>query len=116
MAASTSIIPLVASGDFGDVLVVLLVLAVAVASIYFSFVRPRQIFDNWVRENGLTIIEARRCIFSYGAFSFFTTGKGQTIYRFSARRADGQVVAGWARVGGFFLGAMSNRVEVRWEE
>ena len=45
-----------------------------------------------------------------------TTSAFQRVSRITATGPDGQSREGWARLGGYFLGQMSPKVDVVWED
>jgi len=47
---------------------------------------------------------------------FWTTSKGQTVYRVTVEDKPGGLRTGWVRCGGWWLGLMSNHVEACWDE
>ena len=47
---------------------------------------------------------------------FWTTSKTQVVYRIVVSDAAGQQRSGYARVGGFMTGLLSEKVDVRWDD
>jgi hypothetical protein len=80
-----------------------------------NIVRPRQILNRWAQGNDYQIPSSHYCWFRRGPF-FWTTSKGQCIYRVTVRTLDGLEKQGWVRCGGWFLGVLSDHAEVRWDE
>lgn len=81
----------------------------------WTFGRSRAMLERWATEQGLALVEARFCAFRRGPF-FWTTSKGQTVYRVTIRTAAGAERSGWARCGSFWRGLWSEAVEVRWDD
>ena len=67
----------------------------------------------WAAANGFTLLEADRRMLLRGPF-FFTSSNSQTVFRIRVRDAAGGIHSGWLRYGGWWLGALSGRIEVRW--
>jgi hypothetical protein len=70
--------------------------------------------ERWAQENDLQLLETQYKWFRYGPF--FWHNRMQTIYRFAVQDATGQVHSGWARVGNWWFGVFTYRVEVRWDD
>jgi len=93
----------------------LVIAALVVASLAWHFSRSRSVLEQWADENGFEIINSEYRNFSRGPF-FWTTSKGQTVYFVTIRDSGGHVRSGWVRCGGWFLGLMTDKAEVRWED
>lgn len=91
------------------------VIFVAVLSWLWHFNRSRTLLDRWAEENGYEILSSERRIFSRGPF-FWTTGKGQVVYYVAVRDSAGNPHSGWVRCGGYFLGLLSDNVDVHWDD
>ncbi len=83
--------------------------------IAWHFSRSRSLLEQWAAANGYRIISAQYRNLVRGPF-FWTTSKGQTVYRVTVEDADGRQRDGWVRCGGWFLGLLSDRVQVRWDD
>lgn len=95
--------------------VVVILVIVAFASLALRFSRSQSVLDQWADENGFEILHSEYRNFFRGPF-FLTTSKGQTVYYVRIRDRQGVERAGWVRCGGWFLGLMSDKAEVRWED
>src|SRR5262245_14678068 len=87
----------------------------AVLGIAWHFGRSRSLLDRWAAEHGYEVLRAEYRSFFKGPF-FWNSSKGQTVYRVTIEDEDGRVLSGWVRCGGWWLGLMSDHVEVRWDE
>ncbi|QOV88308.1 hypothetical protein [Humisphaera borealis] len=94
--------------------VFLLVAAVAIGTFFWQFGRSRRMLEDWAKANALQLVEARFRWFFRGPF-FWTSSKGQTVYRICVRTFEGHTHAGWARCGGWFLGLLTDKVSVIWD-
>jgi hypothetical protein len=87
---------------------------------------------SWGRRNGYTI-DSSSPVYSTEFFSRWpwggfrpdggpsewnesTTSAFQRVFRITATARNGQSREGWARLGGYFLGQMSPRVDVVWDD
>lgn len=80
-----------------------LVMAVAVA----------MTISTWALANHLEIVSRSLGLFRSGPF-FLTLGH-QVVYRLTVQDQQGLEKTCWVRLGGFFSGLFSDRIEVRWE-
>jgi len=101
--------------EIGVGLVVLIILVVAVIGLWWRFSRSTNMVEQWAHDNGLTLIEVQRRFLRRGPY-WWRTGKGQEVFRVTVRDGSGQVLHGYVRVGGWFLGLWSDQVTVEWEE
>ena len=97
--------------------VVLIVFFVVIALIwtFARFGKAESILDEWARANGYHLLECRRKDLFRGPY-FFTTSKTQLVYRIVVSDAAGNRRSGYARVGGFMTGLLSEKVSVRWDD
>jgi hypothetical protein len=75
--------------------------------------RCREHIQGWAAVQGLAVASVRRRWFFFGSF-FFTTSRSQRVYDVAFVDAGGMVHPALVRVGGWFVGALSDRVDVRW--
>src|SRR5258708_32392107 len=69
--------------------------------------------QRWVQAQELILLSAESCWFFKGPY-FFTT-RGQEVYRITVRDAAGATGTGYARCGGYWLGTLTDQVEVTWD-
>jgi acetamidase/formamidase len=96
-------------------LLMVLFLGLIVLSLWWTSSRSREILDGWVAENGYTLLDAERRWFLRGPFFFFA-GKGHEVFRVEVRDAEGSTRRGYVRVGGWWLGLLSDKVAVEWDD
>src|SRR5262245_6689499 len=94
---------------------VVLALTLCVASLVWHSRRSRSLLERWAAPNGYRVIDADYRDFFRGPF-FWTSSKGQTVYRVTVEVGTGIIRRGWVRCGGRWLGLLSEHVEVRWDE
>ena len=99
----------------GQGLLVLVIIVLVGVSLWWHFSRSLSMVEQWARDNGLTLVEVERRYMFHGPF-WWRTGKGQAVFRVTVRDGSGQVRSGYVRVGGWFLGLLSDQVTVEWEE
>ena len=94
--------------------VIVIVVVVGIGALAWHFFRSRSLLQQWAAENGYEILHSEYRTVFRGPF-FWTTSKGQTVYYVKIRDRDGNERTGWVRCGGWWLGLMSDKTEVRWE-
>jgi hypothetical protein len=99
----------------GAVLIALLLILLAGASIAWTFARSKSLIQEWADENGYRLLDYQYRWLVRGPF-FWTTSKGQTVYRVTVEDARGNVRKGWVRCGSWLAGLWSHRIDVRWDE
>jgi hypothetical protein len=102
-------------GDGSTVLFVLCAIVILIVGIAWHATRSRSVLDQWADENGFEILHSEYRHMRLGPF-FWTSSKGQTVYYVHVRDQQGRERMGWVRCGGWFLGLMSNKAEVRWDD
>ena len=103
------------SQSFGAICAVLAVAGLVVASMMWQFSRGSGMLEEWAAESGYRIVDSQYRMLARGPF-FWTTSKGQSVYRITVADAQGRTRSGYARCGSFFLGLWSDKVEVRWDD
>jgi hypothetical protein len=83
-------------------------------SIVWRFQRSGSLLQQWAEQNGFSIIDQEYHSFFKGPF-FWTSSKGQMVYYVTVKDSEGTIRRGWVRCGGWFLGMLSDNVEVRWD-
>jgi hypothetical protein len=90
------------------------VFIVIIAAITFDYYRSNSILQRWADQNGYRIVQRERRAFFRGPF-FWTTGHNRVVFYVTVEDAHGQQRNAWVRCGGWFLGLLSNNVDVRWD-
>src|SRR5690349_8743633 len=98
-----------------DSLIIVATLILAVAGLVWHSRRSRTLLERWAERNDYRIIDADYCNFFVGPF-FWSTTRGQTVYRVTLQIGAGIVRSGFVRCGSRRLGLLSDKVEVRWDE
>ncbi|HEV2891100.1 MAG TPA: hypothetical protein VGX28_12065 [Frankiaceae bacterium] len=74
----------------------------------------REHLEAWAAQEGYTLLDVRR---RYATFRFFFRSKAQRVYELTAvHDATHAHRSGAAKVGGYFLGAMTPDVDVEWDD
>ena len=107
--------PISAADSTTMTLLVILALGLAVGSMVWGFRRGEVLLDRWAARHGYRIVEREYRWVAKGPF-FFRSGKGHSVYRITVSDRDGTTRRGYARCGGWFLGLLSDHVDVRWDE
>jgi hypothetical protein len=76
--------------------------------------RVENMLNRWASDEGYEVLESESCWFLRGPF-FWTTSRGQRVYRVVVRTREGRVRQGWVRCGSFGWGILKDKVEARWE-
>ena len=92
----------------------LVILAFCVVALIFRQKRVDTLLDSWAAANGVEIIDRTLGLFRRGPF-FFTLGH-QVVYHLVVRDRIGVERGCWVRLGSFFMGLLSDKVEARWEK
>lgn len=101
--------------DSGWIILIVPVIAVlAVMNAFRRFGRAEKMLHSWAARNRYRIISAERRWLRRGAFFWFTSDN-QLVYRITVVDEHGQTQSGYARVGGWFLGLLSDNIEVSWD-
>jgi hypothetical protein len=98
----------------GVVFGVLAVIVIMVSSMIWRGSRSESMLQKWARENGFTLLSEERRTFFKGPF-FWTSGKGQMVFYVAVRDAAGHIRHAWIRCGGYFLGMISDHMDVEWD-
>jgi hypothetical protein len=92
-----------------------MVAAFVAGSIQWRISRSRSLLKQWGDENGFDILQSEYRNLFRGPFSL-TTSRGQTVYYVRVRDNEGKEHSGWIRCGGWIMGLVTDKVEVRWED
>jgi len=95
-------------------LLIVIFVVVGIAACAWHICRSRSLLQQWACENCYEILHSEYRNLFKGPF-FWTTSKGQTVYYVKVRDPEGNVRTGWVRCGSWWLGLMSDKTEVRWE-
>ena len=87
---------------------------IVLVAIHIKWAKKR--IMSWALRNNYTIEKCSICLYDIGPFSYFGTSGGQYIFKIEAINIEGKRRTGYARAGGFFLGLLRNRVEVKWDK
>ena len=101
--------------DGAAILILPVLLLLAVAGLAWHFSRSRSLLEQWAMENGYELLHTEHRNLFRGPF-FWTSSKGQTVYYVKVRDRNGATRSGWVRCGGWWLGLLSDKTEVRWED
>lgn len=100
--------------ELSQAILIALFLAFAIGMVVFSYGRSHAILQSWAARNGFEIIEKRQPLFWRGPF-FWTSGKGQAVFRVTVRDQQGVMRSGWVRVGHWLVGMLSDDAAVIWD-
>lgn len=100
-----------------------IVLALAAASLVLLTIgltlwqneRANDMLAEWAIKNQFQIDRRERRRFFQGPF-FWSTARGQYVFRVTLRDAQGRQRVAWIRLGSWLFGIWQNRVQVYWED
>jgi len=95
------------------ILFIILALAGVGVVIYGQVSRSQHLLHKWASENQYDLVYAQNRVFRKGPFMW--SGKNQVVYRIHVRDEQGNERKGWVRCGGWLLGMLADKVEVRWD-
>jgi acetamidase/formamidase len=100
----------------GCVAAIIIVFVVfGIANFVWRTERGGDLLDQWATSNGFSIVSRERRSLVTGPF-FFRKGKGQDVYYVTVQDSDGQQRSGYVRLGGMFMGMLSDQVDVKWDQ
>ena len=100
--------------NFLSLLIFPVLIAVAIGSYLWRKSRAEKMLFGWAAQNALRLIAYERRSFLRGPF-FWTSGRSRVVYRVTVQLPDGCILNCWVRCGGWFLGMLSDNVDVRWD-
>jgi hypothetical protein len=97
------------------VLGVLVFLGLALCGVFWEAHRSGEMISRWAADQGYEVIEKKAPIINLGPFRW-ENPRGRTFYHITVRDSEGQTRAGWVSCGAEWLGLLSNKVVIRWDE
>ena len=88
----------------------ILIAITAILSVCWRITRASQLLRDWAARNQLEILQSEYCHFFKGPY-FWSSGKGQAVFKVTVLDSAGKDRHGYVRVGGFFLGMWSDHVD-----
>ena len=89
-------------------------IALTILVYVWHFSRSSSLLEQWASDNGFELLRREYRVLRRGPF-FWTTSRGQTVYYVEVRDRQGHIYSGWVRCGSWWMGLLSDKVEVRWE-
>lgn len=86
----------------------------AIAYPIFRVRRAHALVTEWATTNGFEIVRREWVWFRLGPFPLASFGH-QAIYYLVVRDREGKEHTCWLKLGDFFVGLLSDRIGVRWE-
>lgn len=96
------------------IIALILIIGFAVTMTDWQSSRSEALIDGWANDNHLTVVRKEARTLRRGPM-FWSTAKGQTVYRITVREQHGMERSGWIRCGERWRGLYSHKVEVRWD-
>ena len=101
------------ASNFATSLMAIVALLGAAAGIYAFVSRSTYLLEKWADENRFRLLHAEHRMFRKGPFLW--SGRGQTVYRVGVQDERGFERRGWVRCGSWWLGLITDQVEVKWD-
>ena len=101
--------------EVARVLSAIFVLGLVALLIAWHYGRAASLLRRWADRNGYHIVSSEYRHLVRGPF-FWTTTRGQAVYRVTVEDGAGTRRSGWVRCGGWLLGLFSDHVEARWDD
>lgn len=93
-----------------------LAIAAFIAWAWLFQARAKSVVQKWASEHGYAVLRFESP-FHTGAFSFWTTSRGQVVYSITLRDAVGCERKAWVRCGSYVGSVLfSDDIEVRWQD
>ena len=100
----------------GAILCASLVITAFIAWSWMFHARAKSIVQKWAAEHGYVVLQFESPFHS-GAFSWWTTSRGQVVYSVSIRDRAGRERKAWVRCGSYIGSVLfSDEIEVRWQD
>ena len=94
-----------------NIIIVLVAVGWVALSTSAHWLRSKRLLDKWATANGFTLVKMNMNWSGFGPFLF--TSQHQEVYRIKVRDHRGREHSGWAKCGGYWLGFLVDKVEVR---
>jgi hypothetical protein len=99
--------------ELGPVIAVVCFAVITVLVVIWRVGRSRSLAQRWAQQNGYRLIACERRFFRRGPF-WWRTSEYQDVFRVTVIDKTGRQRSGYIRVGGWFLGLLSDVVAVEW--
>jgi hypothetical protein len=96
------------------ILLSILIIGIALASRAWSRQRAANLLTNWVAANGYQLLRSEPRYLRTGPY-FWRHARGQLIFYIDVIDVRGSRRSGYARLGGWFMGLLSDQVDVTWD-
>ncbi len=97
-----------------SVIILIVAIPLSIALLVWHYRRANILLEGWAARNDYHIIHKEYRWIRRGPF-FWVTGRGQVVFRIEVADREGLRQSAFVRVGGLFLGMLSNNVEVSWD-
>lgn len=96
------------------IFVLLIIAILGIAMAITGIGNAEGLVEQWAATNGYQLLECEQRWLRSGPF-FFTKSKSQRVFRIVVSDQEGNVLRGYAKCGGWFLGMWSEQIQVRWD-
>lgn len=95
------------------IIIALVALGWVALSTTWHWFRSRFLLKQWARAHGYELVKMSINWSKFGPFLF--ASQRQEVYQIKVRDRRGRERRGWAKCGGYWLGFLANKVEVKWD-
>lgn len=96
------------------VLVSILIIGIALASRAWSRQRAANLLTSWATAHSYQLLRSEPRYLRTGPY-FWRHARGQLVFYIDVIDVRGSRRSGYARLGGWFMGLLSNQVDVTWD-
>jgi hypothetical protein len=94
---------------------VIVIILIAVLSMSFRSSRSGSMLEQWAQDNEVTLLSQDYRTFFKGPY-FWTSTKGQMIFYVTVQDRHARIRHAWVRCGGYWMGMLSDHIDVVWED
>jgi hypothetical protein len=81
-----------------------------------AFFKGKSLLPRWAERNHYRVVQSEVRHWDRGPFLWTTNGFSQLVYRVELQDSHGNSRTAWLAFGDWWLGLLSHKVQVRWED
>jgi hypothetical protein len=74
-----------------------------------------KVVEEWAKRGGYKILDSELRWVKTGPFFLSGTSRHQRVFLVTLENEDGKHLKAWIRVGGYLLGLLSDKIDIKWE-
>ena len=107
--------PIAPSSGVLWLLTAVLLIGLSVGLTFWKFSHERSLVEQWAKKNEYSIVNREKRSVVTGPF-MWSSSRNQTIYYVTIADKTGLQRNAWVRCGGYYLGPLSDQIDVRWTD